>query len=272
MFTNRTPPIYPPTTRLFSNERLRPIRSLIPPSVRRLLLSPISLLLALLLVLFFIFAAPQARLHDKFGYLLPSSLSSSTDRDGSRPGSHSSVKPYSTLDITPLPIIYTPYLPDLSLPPALTPHIELHNRLHAFLSRPILSHDEALTGGQSGSMRSQCPLVISDRLVNPDQFNGDGNFWRNDIGQAEIVEKRVEIVKWLVDKKVEEGERIVWEDGAGMGRGRGIVVTGGNQVRPNLHNYVSTLQLSSFPANQYTTLTIRTQHSDYYTSFADSKL
>lgn len=111
------------------------------------------------------------------------------------------------------------------LPPALSqdPSLaKLSERLVQFLDRPVLSHDEA-----KESMRVHCPLEISDRLVNPDQYNGDSEFWKNQVTKEVIIEKRSALVNWLGDK-VEQGEKVVWEEG--LGKGKGIIMTAGNKV------------------------------------------
>lgn len=107
----------------------------------------------------------------------------------------------------------------LSLNPSLD---QLCGRLVQFLHRPVLSHEEA-----EESNRLHCPLEISDKLVNPDQYNGDSGFWKNEVTKEVIVEKRLGLVNFLADR-VEQGERIVWEEG--LGKGRGIVMTAGNKV------------------------------------------
>lgn len=79
-------------------------------------------------------------------------------------------------------------------------------------------------------MRVHCPLEISDNLVNPDQYDGDSEFWRDWVTKDVIYEKRASLVQWLVDK-VEQGEKVVWEEG--LSKGQGIVMTAGNKVSPS---------------------------------------
>lgn len=98
----------------------------------------------------------------------------------------------------------------------------LSSRLNEFLHRPIESHDEA-----KERMRTHCPLELSDKLVNPDQYNGDSPFWINEVDREMIIRKRAELVMNLASK-VEEGEKVVWEQG--LGKGKGIVMTAGNKV------------------------------------------
>lgn len=76
-------------------------------------------------------------------------------------------------------------------------------------------------------MRLHCPLEISDKLVNPDQYAGGIEFWENEVTEGVIVQKRAGLVRFL-GGKVDQGEQVVWEDG--LGEGRGIVMTAGNKV------------------------------------------
>lgn len=130
------------------------------------------------------------------------------------------------LDFPPLPTIYEIDFPDLKIPDVLrtAKYSNLASKLHAFLTRPILTHQQAAERNER-----DCPLRVSDLLVNPDQLNGDGRFWREEVGVDMIAEKRVDLVNWLAEKAA-EGEQIVGDARVGRGK-RGIVVTGGNQVR-----------------------------------------
>lgn len=134
-------------------------------------------------------------------------------------------------DETTVPVFRPPatehkaYIADDELPPTLSedPSLAgLSERLLDFLRRPIQTHDEA-----KESMRVHCPLEISDKVVNPDQYNGDSEFWKNEVSKDVIVERRLGLVRWL-SEKVEQGEKVVWEEG--LGKGRGIVMTAGNKV------------------------------------------
>jgi alpha 1,2-mannosyltransferase len=124
-----------------------------------------------------------------------------------------------------LPELYDVDFPDRKLPAVLrtAQHAELASRLHAFLSRPILSHAAAAAQNER-----QCPLRISDLMVNPDQLNGDGPFWRDEVDESMIIEKRADLVSWLA-QQASKGEEIVGGLQGGHST-RGIVVTGGNQV------------------------------------------
>lgn len=64
--------------------------------------------------------------------------------------------------------------------------------------------------------------------MNPDQYAGDGPFWRDDVDEAEIVRRRADVVRYL-SEAVEKGEQVLGQEGK-TGKGRGIVLTGGNQV------------------------------------------
>lgn len=68
---------------------------------------------------------------------------------------------------------------------------------------------------------------MSDKLVNPDQYNGEIEFWEG-IGPDEIVRRRADIVSWMTNI-VDRGDFVVAE-GNNVGEGKGIVLTGGNQV------------------------------------------
>ncbi|ODN99302.1 hypothetical protein I350_07468 [Cryptococcus amylolentus CBS 6273] len=124
-----------------------------------------------------------------------------------------------------LPKIYTSEFPDLKLPPSLlaSPHLyPLAHRLTAFLSRPVLSHKKATEANKAG-----CPTELADKLVNPDQYNGDSEFWMEEVTEEEIVRRRADVVRYL-SEAVERGEEVLGREGK-TGKGRGIVLTGGNQ-------------------------------------------
>jgi hypothetical protein len=98
----------------------------------------------------------------------------------------------------------------------------LSDRLVRFLNRPTYTHEESRE-----YMTEHCPLDLADGLVNPDQYKGSIDFWREEVGRDVILEKRAELVRWL-EGRIEDGEKVVWEEG--MGGGQGIVMTGGNKV------------------------------------------
>jgi len=98
----------------------------------------------------------------------------------------------------------------------------LSERLVRFLNRPTYTHEEA-----RGYMTEHCPLELADGLVNPDQYKGSIDFWKNEVGRDVILAKRAELVNWL-EGRIGDGEKVVWEEG--MGHEKGIVMTGGNKV------------------------------------------
>ncbi|WVW83481.1 hypothetical protein I302_105502 [Kwoniella bestiolae CBS 10118] len=123
-----------------------------------------------------------------------------------------------------LPSIYSEYFPTLSLPSTFTDNPKfylLSRKLNDFLIRPILSHDDAKSQNYEG-----CPRELSDKLVNPDQYNGDAQFWIEDVTAQEIASRRAGVIRWLEDRN-NKGDEILGNKGEG--RGRGIVLTGGNQ-------------------------------------------
>ncbi|WVQ98408.1 hypothetical protein IAU59_005531 [Kwoniella sp. CBS 9459] len=149
--------------------------------------------------------------------------------EGNSPGKISVAEPDENeeTDHPPLPLlpeVYSSIFPSLTLPSSLlTPELyTLAQRLSNFLSHPILSHDLASKSNYEG-----CPREVSDKLVNPDQFNGDGPFWREQVDETEIIRRRGDIVRWL-SERVDKGEAVLGKDGV-TGSGRGIVLTGGNQ-------------------------------------------
>ncbi|WVR04935.1 hypothetical protein IAU60_001947 [Kwoniella sp. DSM 27419] len=123
-----------------------------------------------------------------------------------------------------LPEIYAATIPSLTLPAALlAPRIRpLATRLSQFLHRPILNHSDAAALNYAG-----CPRELADKLVNPDQYNGEQDFWRNDVDTHTIVRRRSDIVDWL-DQRARAGQAVLGEESK-TGSGRGIVLTGGNQ-------------------------------------------
>lgn len=78
-------------------------------------------------------------------------------------------------------------------------------------------------------MEEHCPLELADNLVNPDQYKGSIDFWRDEVSRDVILEKRASLVNWLAGR-IGNGEKVVWEGSAEEGKGRGIVMTGGNKV------------------------------------------
>ncbi|WWC85151.1 uncharacterized protein L201_000008 [Kwoniella dendrophila CBS 6074] len=125
-----------------------------------------------------------------------------------------------------LPSIYSNYFPSLSLPSTFLSNPEYYKlaiKLNDFLHRPILNHEEAKEKNYNG-----CPRELSDKLVNPDQYNGDAQFWIETVDQQEIVKRRYDIVRWITER-IEKGEKVIGKKDGLTGKGRGIVLTGGNQ-------------------------------------------
>jgi hypothetical protein len=144
----------------------------------------------------------------------------------SEPQAHpQSPDPKTDLTISPE---YNHYFPSGQLPSAFNDPIysTLGERLVNFLNRPIYDHAES-----RGLMEEHCPLELADNLVNPDQYKGSIDFWRDQVGKEVIMEKRASLVNWLAGR-IESGEKVVW-DGNSEGKGRGIVMTGGNKVSHN---------------------------------------
>jgi len=111
------------------------------------------------------------------------------------------------------------YLPIELRDPTLAP---LSRKLVDFLHRPALSHDAAKV-----KMRERCPVELADNLVNPDQYKGNEEFWKEEVTPDVIWAKRAELVNWL-GQQVGKGESIIWQEG--QSKGRGIVMTAGNKV------------------------------------------
>jgi len=65
---------------------------------------------------------------------------------------------------------------------------------------------EALEGNER-----RCPRNVSDELVNPDQLNGDGEFWRNEVDVEKVRKERVGLVDYLAGL-VRGGHGVVWEE------------------------------------------------------------
>jgi alpha 1,2-mannosyltransferase len=103
-----------------------------------------------------------------------------------------------------LPEEYREQYPSLTLPQSLLGFPKLHEKLHAFLSRPVYSYEEGKSWNEN-----HCPREISDKLVNPDQLNGDGDFWRHDVTPQVIRQKRADLVNHLADL-LKQGETVVW--------------------------------------------------------------
>jgi hypothetical protein len=138
-------------------------------------------------------------------------------------GDSKSEKPRGPISLDYISHFPTGHLPSTFDDPALS---TLSDRLIRFLNRPTYTHDET-----KEYMTEHCPLELADGLVNPDQYKGSIDFWREEVGRNVIIDKRAELVSWL-ESRLRNGERVVWEEG--MGDKRGIVMTGGNKVSLHL--------------------------------------
>ncbi|KAJ9103730.1 hypothetical protein QFC21_002190 [Naganishia friedmannii] len=123
---------------------------------------------------------------------------------GSKTPSQSTWEKYLELSAVPLPYAYKDLLPTLRIPEQLHKYPLLHNRLHAFLSREVRSREAAKVLNEV-----KCPRTLSDRLVNPDQLRDNGAFWREQVTEETIRNKRVEMVRYLVDV-IERHDMVIW--------------------------------------------------------------
>ncbi|KAL1406138.1 hypothetical protein Q8F55_007821 [Vanrija albida] len=175
-----------------------------PPILRRVfssspLLAP--LLLALVVLTLVLSASPSARRH-------------------TLPSSWSVPPPGEDEDVGPLPAAYADSLPSLQLPAPLVRLPALASRLHDFLLRPL----EGAAAAEPAN-HAACPLPVVDLLTNPDQLEGNREWWAN-VSAEDIAAHRAGLVKWLADK-AKAGVEIV--GGPQTGSGRGIVITAGNK-------------------------------------------
>ncbi|KAG8695095.1 hypothetical protein FRC09_009398 [Ceratobasidium sp. 395] len=97
---------------------------------------------------------------------------------------------------------------------------DLRNRLVALLARPVWSHEEALKYNVQS-----CPKEVADAQVNQDQLRGNVLGWAQ-ISVDDIKKRRRDIVTYLAGTE-KNGTTLV--AGGRAQKGRGIVMTGGNQ-------------------------------------------
>ncbi|CAE6510870.1 unnamed protein product [Rhizoctonia solani] len=125
----------------------------------------------------------------------------------------------------------------------------LRKKLSELLSRPIRTHEEALTFNVQS-----CPMEAADKQVNRDQLKGNSVFWER-ITTDEISQRRKAIVQYL--EAIEKDGTELVANGR-VPKGRGIVMTGGNKdtvqrmlvsLRILRHEYKCTLgvEVFSFP-------------------------
>ena len=118
-------------------------------------------------------------------------------------------------EVKPLPVSPSTQLAEIEI----KSH-ELRKRLYTLLSAPVLSFPETVE-----AFARTCPREVADKQANPTQLESNMEMWST-IDHDALVRRRFDIVKYL--EKVEaRGDPVVWD---GKGKGRGIVMTGGNQV------------------------------------------
>ena len=133
----------------------------------------------------------------------------------------------SFLEAPELPALYDYDFPDLKLPAVFNENgLEpLKRQLIAFMNRPVQDHQEAIQN------EDDCPLSLSDRLVDPVQFRDNDELWRYEIDKELIAEKRADLVLYL-EKQLKLGRVVMGSQIPDEQRGtRGIVIAGGHQVR-----------------------------------------
>lgn len=125
-----------------------------------------------------------------------------------------------------LPVEYRSHFPSQELPSALLDHPILYSKLYQFLVRPVYSHEEGLEWNEAS-----CPRETSDALVNKDQLENEGSFWREQVDKDVVREKRADMVKHLA-KLATKGlltyDAADADDTEFTARRRGIVTTAGN--------------------------------------------
>lgn len=118
--------------------------------------------------------------------------------------------------------VYDYYFPNETLPKSLLgeEHSLLTDRLLSFLARPVDSHETARTKMEKG-----CPAYLADQLATPSEMDNGRAFWIEEVNSDEVIRRRAGIVQNLADL-AEKGVQIIGKKEGG----RGIVLTGGNQV------------------------------------------
>lgn len=143
-------------------------------------------------------------------------------KEGDRPGGEIHILPIGDDDFEIMPHAPEPNI-NTKLQPILISSEDLVARLRALLSAPVPSYLDALKENIK-----TCPREVSDRQVNTDQLEGQRENWAS-VESDDLVRRRLAIVKSLEDLD-KEGVQIIGVPG-NTGKGRGIVMTGGNQVR-----------------------------------------
>jgi len=145
---------------------------------------------------------------------LPISPPSSSDHQA--PPQDGPIRPDDDIGVKPLPIS----IENNQLIPIEISSEDLVHRLRTFLSAPVLTYAESAKASEK-----TCPRKVSDRQVNPDQLHDQIGMWTS-IENEELVRRRVAIVKYL--QTLEKNGRALLGSSA-TGKGRGIVMTGGNR-------------------------------------------
>ncbi|BEI83087.1 hypothetical protein CcaverHIS002_0309550 [Cutaneotrichosporon cavernicola] len=180
---------------------------MIPPILRRLLTTPLGIILVVLSTLSLIsMIALHGPTRDKLVLSLPDSW----------------LLFESNLLDAPLPMAYDAYFPDKQLPRSLRRRelAPLTDRLVKFLHRPALNYDEAV-----GANHAACPLHVLAQLTSPQQLEDHRGFW-NAIDSNQIAHRRAELVSFLA-KNAKTGRKVLGTTIKGPIT-RGIVLTAGN--------------------------------------------
>lgn len=137
-----------------------------------------------------------------------------------RPGAipNPPTSPDDDIGVKPLPIsTETSQLIPIEVSPE-----DLVHRLRALLSAPVLSYVDSVKASEK-----TCPRKASDRQVNPDQLHDQIAKWSS-MENDELVRRRIAIVKYL-ETLHKNGKPLLGS--SATGKGRGIVMTGGNKVQ-----------------------------------------
>lgn len=96
---------------------------------------------------------------------------------------------------------------------------DLRVKLQSLLTAPLQTYQDAYEENAEA-----CPREVTVPLVNPNRINRRGWFWER-VRLRELADRRIRIVKYLEDLESRAGRlRAI------PGGGRGIVLTGGNEV------------------------------------------
>lgn len=101
----------------------------------------------------------------------------------------------------------------------------LKERLVALLGAPMPTYSQFME-----ESAKRCPSDVADRQVNPDQHAGQLEKWLS-MENEELVSRRLGIVRYLERLDKEGTVPLLGDEKGKTEKGRGIVMTGGNQVR-----------------------------------------